>query len=189
LPYDWIIEGDIKSCFDNISHHHLMEKLRHRVADRKVTQLIGQFLRAGVLSEQQFLRTETGTPQGGIISPLLANIALSDIEARYARWVDHRTKIQSRRRCDGVAAAHGARNRDRTAGRPVFLPVRYADDFVVLISGRKEDAIAEKEALAEHLRQTTGFQCSSRRVLPYLNSSPGCATPLSMRHAKPAHAW
>lgn len=164
LPYDWIIEGDIKGCFDNIGHHHLMEKLRERVADRKVTRLIGQFLKAGVLSEEQFLRTETGTPQGGIISPLLANIALSDIEARYARWVDHRTKIQSRRTCDGVAAAHGARNRDRAAGRPVFLPVRYADDFVVLISGSKADAIAEKEALAEDLRRTMGLELSPEKT-------------------------
>ena len=74
LPYDWIIEGDIKGCFDNIGHHHLMEKLRERVADRKVTRLIGQFLKAGVLSEEQFLRTETGTPQGGIITPLTQKV-------------------------------------------------------------------------------------------------------------------
>ncbi|MER8714280.1 reverse transcriptase/maturase family protein [Mesorhizobium sp. M1295] len=78
MPYPRAIEGDIKGCFDNISHHHLLDKLRKRVADRRVTRLIGQFLKAGVLSEGQFLRTEAGTPQGWIISPLLANRAQRD---------------------------------------------------------------------------------------------------------------
>ena len=83
LPYTWVIEGDIKGCFDNINHHHLMNQARARVADQRVTRLVGQFLKAGVLAEDQFLRTDDGTPQGGIISPLLANIALSAIEERY----------------------------------------------------------------------------------------------------------
>ena len=52
--------------------------------------MVGQFLKAGVLAEDQFLRTDTGTPQGGIVSPLLSNIALSAIEERYERWVYHR---------------------------------------------------------------------------------------------------
>ena len=85
MPYNWIIEGDIKGCFDNINHHHLMDRLRASVADRRVTGLVGQFLKSGVLAEDQFLRTDNGTPQGGIISPLLANIALSAIEERYER--------------------------------------------------------------------------------------------------------
>jgi retron-type reverse transcriptase len=164
LPYKWVIEGDIKSCFDNINHHHLLDQLRNRVADRKVIRLVGQFLKAGVLSEQEFYRTETGTPQGGIISPLLANIALSAIEARYARWVDQRTKIQARRTCDGVSAARHIRNSDRAAGRSVFLPVRYADDFVVLISGTEEDAVAETAALAEHLSRITGLELSPEKT-------------------------
>ncbi len=64
-------------------------------------KLVGQFLKAGVLSEEQFLRTDAGTPQGGILSPLLANIALSAIEERYERWTYHRTKTQARRESDG----------------------------------------------------------------------------------------
>jgi RNA-directed DNA polymerase len=129
-----------------------------------VTRLVAQFLKAGVLAEDQFLRTEAGTPQGGIISPLLANNALSAIEARYTRWVEHRTKIQSRRTCSGMAAALQARNRDRKAGRIVFFPVRYADDFVILVSGTKDDAIAEKDALANHLRATTGLELSPEKT-------------------------
>lgn len=117
LPYAWVIEGDVKGCFDNINHHLLLNRLRARVADRKTVRLVKQFLKAGVLSEDSFLRTEAGTPQGGIISPLLANIALSAIEERYERWVEHRSKLQARRTCDGVQAANSARQRDRKRSR------------------------------------------------------------------------
>lgn len=161
FPYPWIIEGDIKGCFDNINHHHLMDRIRLRVADRRVTRLIGQFLKVGVLAEDQFLRTDAGTPQGGIISPLLANVALSAIEER---WVEHRTKIRAHRQGDGVAAARGARQRDDRAGLCVCYPVRYADDFVVMVSGTREDAIAEKSALAEYLRRTTGLELSPEKT-------------------------
>lgn len=164
LPYPWIIEGDIKGCFDNLSHHHLLDRLRLRVADRKMIRLIGRFLKAGVLAEDQFLRTDSGSPQGGIVSPLLANIALSAVEEHYERWVNHRSKIQARRQSDGAVAATRARGRDRAAGRCVFLPVRYADDFVVLVSGTQAEAYAEKTALAEHLRQTTGLELSPEKT-------------------------
>ena len=108
-PYQWVIEGDIKGCFDNIDHHQLMERVRARVADGKVTRLIAQFLKAGVLSDGFLLPTDKGTPQGGVISPLLANIALGIIEERYERWTHHRrrsrlaAKVMLRRRRCGHA--------------------------------------------------------------------------------------
>lgn len=71
-PYQWVIEGDIKGCFDNIDHHRLMERVRARVSDGKLTRLITQFLRAGVLSDGFLLVTDKGTPRGGVISPPLA---------------------------------------------------------------------------------------------------------------------
>jgi len=154
-------DGQSDGCsFDNISHHLLLERLRKRVADRRVVRLIGRFLKAGVLAEDQFLRTEAGTPQGGIVSPLLSNVALSVIEERYERWVYHRRKLRACRRSDGAKAAMQARHRDRTAGCCVFFPVRYADDFVVLVSGTQEEAMAEKTALADYLRRTTGLELS-----------------------------
>jgi group II intron reverse transcriptase/maturase len=142
-PYQWVIEGDIKGCFDNIDHHQLMERVRARVADGKVTRLIAQFLKAGVLSDGFLLPTDKGTPQGGVISPLLANIALGLIEERYERWTHHRRKIQARRKSDATTAALWARMTDRKAGRAVFFPIRYADDFVVLVSGTREQAEQE----------------------------------------------
>ena len=69
--------------FDNIDHHALMVRLRRRVGDPKVSRLVWAFLKSGILSEQQFTRSEAGTPQGGILSPLLANIALGVLDERY----------------------------------------------------------------------------------------------------------
>ncbi|MCP3994760.1 MAG: group II intron reverse transcriptase/maturase, partial [bacterium] len=67
LPYQWAIEGDIKGCFDNIDHHAVMVRVRRRIGDRKLTRLVLAFLKAGVLAEEQFLRKDSGTPQGGIL--------------------------------------------------------------------------------------------------------------------------
>jgi retron-type reverse transcriptase len=166
-PYNWVIEGDIKSCFDYIDHHRLLNRLRARVADRRMVRLIRRFLKAGILAENQLLRTDAATPQGGVLSPLLANIALSAIEGRYERWVCHRHKTQARRTCDGVTTAGSARSTDRKAGRAVFFPVRYAGDFVILVSGSREQADAERQALAEYLHETRGLPClRKRRRLP-----------------------
>ena len=163
-PYQWVIEGDIKGCFDHIDHHRLMQRLRQRVADRKVNRLIVQFLKAGVLTEEQLVRTDAGTPQGGIISPLLANIALSAIEERYERWTDRRTKTRENRKSDGVTAAMFTRGSDRRAGRAVFFPIRYADDFVILVHGSRQEAEIEKTALAEYLRQKLRLELSPEKT-------------------------
>jgi len=156
-PYPWIIEGDIKGCFDNLSQHQILERIRRRSADRKVNRLIRAFLKAGVLAEDQFIRTDAGTPQGGNLSPLLANIALEVIEERYARWV-YRAKDKEQ------DAASYARRSDRKAGKPVFFPIRYADDFVILVSGTYDDAVKEKEALAVYLKDTAKLTLSKEKT-------------------------
>ena len=163
-PYQWVIEGDIKGCFDHIDHHLLMNRVRQHCGDRRVNRLLGQFLKAGVLAEDQFFRTDAGTPQGGIISPLLANIALSIIEERYERWVNHQTKRQPRRTSSGVQAALRARSTDRRAGRTVFFPIRYADDFVVLVCGTEAQARAEQQALETVLKDGMGLALSPEKT-------------------------
>jgi RNA-directed DNA polymerase len=80
MPCQLVIEGDIQGCFDNIHHHLLMERVRMHSADRKMNQLLVRFLKGGILSEELFHKTEAGNHQGGISSPLLANIALSIVE-------------------------------------------------------------------------------------------------------------
>lgn len=164
FPYQWVIEGDIKGCFDHISHHQVLERIRRRSGDRKVNRLIHAFLKAGVLAEDQFIRTDAGTPQGGIVSPLIANVALSVIEEKYERWVHHQKKLKARRTCDGIQAAMRVRMSDRKAGRPVFFPIRYADDCVVLVSGTYEDALKEKESLAEYLKDIAKLDLSEEKT-------------------------
>jgi group II intron reverse transcriptase/maturase len=128
LPYPWAIEGDIKGCFDNIDHHGLMQRVRRRIRDGKANRLVLAFLKAGVLSEDQFLRTETGTPQGGILSPLLANIALAMIDERYERWVCPRqAPTLLKNAADVMKRAEKNRDYDRRR-KPVLVPIRYADD-------------------------------------------------------------
>jgi group II intron reverse transcriptase/maturase len=163
-PYEWVIEGDIKGCFDNIDHHVVMTRLRRRVHDRKVCRVVLAFLKAGILHNGAFKRTKTGTPQGGVLSPLLANIVLSAIEERYGRF----TKWSHRK--DGKPYAHPGqelrkfRRRERLAGRTVFLPIRYADDFVILVYGTEEQARAEKESLAVFLDEELKMTLSPEKT-------------------------
>jgi RNA-directed DNA polymerase len=79
--YEWIVEGDIKACFDEISHPALMDRVRARVGDNRVLALVKAFLKAGILGEDRLLReNRAGTPQGSILSPLLSNVALSVLD-------------------------------------------------------------------------------------------------------------
>ena len=78
--YQWVIEGDIASYFDTIPQRRLNQAIKRRVADRDIKDLLWQFLRAGVMYKGTFSATLTGTPQGGIISPLLANIYLDELD-------------------------------------------------------------------------------------------------------------
>ena len=116
-------QGDIKGCFDNIDHHHVMTCLRRRVVDRRVTLLVRAFLKAGVLSEGALVRTKAGTPQGGVLSPLLANIMLTGIERRYAKYVSPRLTRDGKPYARPGDAIRKFRHYERKAGRPVFLPI------------------------------------------------------------------
>jgi RNA-directed DNA polymerase len=128
--YEWVFEADIKACFDEIDHAALMGRVRERVGDQRVLGWVKAFLRAGILTEQGLNReTITGTPQGGILSPLLANIALSVLDEHFtAHWA--------------ALGPDWQRRKHRRAGRPAMRLVRYADDFVVLIAGTRDDADA-----------------------------------------------
>lgn len=115
LSGGWVLELDIKSYFDTVNHAKLQELLRKRVNDGVVRRLIGKWLNAGVLEEGRVYRSEVGTPQGGVISPLLANVYLHEV---LDVWFE-----------DVV--------RPRLHGR-AFM-VRYADD-AVLVFDREDDA-------------------------------------------------
>src|SRR5213076_1119924 len=79
--YRWVLDADIEAAFDNLSHSFAMDRVRKRVKDKRVLALVKAFLKAGVLTELgEHRETLTGTPQGGILSPLIFNIALSVLD-------------------------------------------------------------------------------------------------------------
>jgi RNA-directed DNA polymerase len=128
--YEWVFEADIKACFDEIDHTALMGRVRHRIGDKRVLGWVKAFLRAGILTEDGLNRnTITGTPQGGILSPLLANIALSVLDEHFTRKWE-------------ALGPYWTRAKRRRAGEPAMRLVRYADDFVVMVAGTRDDADA-----------------------------------------------
>ena len=137
--YRWVLDADIEACFDSISHTALMDRVRTRVKDKRVLALVKAFLKAGVLTELgERQDTTTGTPQGGILSPLLANIALSALDEHVMQpWQP-----------GGPMSTPGKRGYRHTKGRPTWRIVRYADDFVILVHGTRAHTEALREDVA-----------------------------------------
>jgi RNA-directed DNA polymerase len=153
--YFWVIEGDISSYFDTINHKKLLKLLMRRIKDRKILRLIWKFLRAGVMEKKLFRDTKLGTPQGGIISPLLANIYLHELDRYMKRYTDIPQKGKTERRRQGQAN---------------YVYVRYADDFVVLANGRREEAEGLKEELCTFLKESLSLTLSKDKTkITHLN--------------------
>lgn len=125
----WLLDADISKFFDSIDHKELMAVIKHRVIDRSLLRLIGKWLAAGVVEEDgRRIRAKKGTPQGGVISPLLANIFLHYVVDVFVHeW--RKTEVKGE----------------------IYI-VRYADDFVIACE-HKEDALALLEALEKRLRE------------------------------------
>jgi RNA-directed DNA polymerase len=122
--YEWVLEGDITACFDEISHPALMDRVRTRIGDKRVLALVKAFLKAGILTERGTAQdTITGTPQGGILSPLLANVALSVLDEHFAKAPG------------GPQSTTKQRWTRRQRGLPNYRLIRYADDFVIWCPG------------------------------------------------------
>jgi RNA-directed DNA polymerase len=138
----WILEGDIKGCFDNISHQWLIDNIP---MDKSVLK---QFLKAGYIFERRLFPTEAGTPQGGIISPILANMTLDGIEKILADKY-HKTR-------SGRIDSH-------LAGKYKVNFVRYADDFIV--TAKTEEVAKEVKELIRGFLKERGLELSDEKTL------------------------
>jgi RNA-directed DNA polymerase len=135
--YEWVLEADIRACFDEIDHTALMERLRARVKDKRVLALVKAFLKAGVMTaDGEREKAYAGTPQGGVLSPLLANVALSALDEHFARQWQSASWRRAKRRSQGLGN---------------WRLVRYADDFVVMVWGTRQHAEALRAEAAAAL--------------------------------------
>jgi RNA-directed DNA polymerase len=151
--YEWVVEGDITACFDEISHPALMGRVRKRVGDKRILALVKAFLKAGILSEDKILRaTGTGTPQGSILSPLLSNVALSVLD----EYIDQAP--------GGPGISREQRLRRRRNGLSNYRLIRYADDWCLVVSGTRADAEALREEIAIVL-SSMGLRLSQEKTL------------------------
>jgi RNA-directed DNA polymerase len=158
IKYNWVVEGDIKGFFDNVNHNILLKQLWHMgIRDRRVLMIIKEMLKAGIMNEIK--RNEMGTPQGGIISPLLANVYLHKLDNWISReWEDKKLRNGTKSR---VARLSSLRNYS-TITKPEFF-VRYADDWV-LFTNSKENAEKWKYRIKEFLNEKLKLELSDEKT-------------------------
>jgi RNA-directed DNA polymerase len=135
----WVIEGDIKGCFDNINHSHITDTLRTWHITDGINQSIGQMLKSKIFYDGSITDSEMGTPQGGVISPLLANVALTTL--------------------DKYCQQFGRKNSRYTVS-PI---VRYADDFIIVCENEPEAEII-KVKVAQYLKEKLGLELSGEKT-------------------------
>ena len=186
----WFVEGDIKGCFDNIDHKVLLSVLGEKLHDNRFLRLLKYLLKAGYLEDWKYGRTLSGTPQGGVVSPILANIYL-DLLDKYVENVlipAHTRGTQRRRnpvyRALGSRLAYHRKKGNHSLGKALrkemqqhpsgdpYDPgyrrlryVRYADDFVLGFIGPKAEAGQIKDSLETFLRDTLTLELSREKTL------------------------
>jgi group II intron reverse transcriptase/maturase len=144
----WVLEADIESFFDSVDHTKLREILQRRVRDGVLLRLIGKWLNAGVLEAGNVHHPEAGTPQGGVISPLLANVYLHEV---LDEWFEHEVMPRLHGRC--------------------FL-VRYADDFVIVFA-QEDDARRVMDVLPKRFgKYGLRLHPEKTRLVPFRRPSP-----------------
>jgi len=135
--YHWVLEADVQACFDELGHTPIMERLRRRIKDKRVCALVKAFLKSGImttLGERE--ESTTGTQQGGILSPLIANIALSALDDHFdQQWHQDMGTVHQR-------------VRRRRQGLGTWKLIRFADDFVIVVHGQRRHAEALREEVA-----------------------------------------
>ena len=148
--FTWIIEGDVKSCFDEISHKAILRCIREKVMDNKFLKLIDRLMKAGVEIDGVVHPTVKGVPQGGVASPLLANVVLNKLD-----WFLHSKGFY------GSAAMW----RRSTHNLPNVRFARYADDWCVFLTRcNRQYAERLKDEIRDFLRETCGLELSAEKT-------------------------
>jgi len=143
----WVLEGDIRGCFDNISHEHILRTLKSWDVKRNIRNIIERMMKAKVLFNDIIENVDTGTPQGGILSPMLANVALTALD-------DY---------CYKNFGIH-VRQSKKLGGNYTQSPiVRYADDFVIVCKSKRE-AEFTKGKIATFLKENIGLELSNEKT-------------------------
>ncbi|NJO20152.1 MAG: hypothetical protein HC838_08960 [Spirulinaceae cyanobacterium RM2_2_10] len=185
----WFIEGDIKGCFDNIDHDVLLNILARDIQDGRLLELIRRSLKAGVMEDWTYKPSYNGVPQGGILSPLLSNIYLNELDAyiedelipQYSKGKDRATNPDYARVTQQVRTARrrGDSNLNELIELRRQLPsgdrhdpnyrrlkyCRYADDFILGFIGTRQEAEAIKEAIGTFLRDKLRLEMSDEKTL------------------------
>jgi group II intron reverse transcriptase/maturase len=186
----WFIEGDIAQCFDKLSHEKLIELLRRHIHDERFIRLVQQLLDAGYMEEWSYNQTLSGVPQGGIVSPLLANILLNELDTfvetvlipRYTRGTRRSANPEYRRlialswlhrkRGNVERAKELKRQAQKLPSKKMDDPnyrrltyVRYADDFLLGFIGPREEAEEIKRLLRAFLHEELKLELSEEKTL------------------------
>lgn len=194
----WFVEGDIKGFFDHIDHEVLVRLVGQKIKDARITQLLYKMLKAGYMEDWRFNHTISGTPQGGIISPLLANIYLNELDTfvagikaefdkpngrernpdymKVAAHVHYISKMLKRKDLSAEQIRFYQEERKKYRRIMLSLPskaqtdkrltyVRYADDFLIGITGSKEDCVAIKGKIKEYLANKLKLELSDEKTL------------------------
>ena len=189
----WWVEGDIRGFFDNVSHDTLVTILSKRITDKRFLHLIGQFLKVGYVEDWRYHQTYSGVPQGGNLSPLLANIYLNELDQIMAKKIAEYTKGADRKRTDEYQQISSKTARAKKKARktgdwtrhkelrkemlktPAKDPqdpdyrrlhyVRYADDWLVGVIGSKADAVELKRWVETYLREELQLELSAEKTL------------------------
>jgi RNA-directed DNA polymerase len=148
--YYWVIEGDIKAAFDSIHHQILIKLLEKRIADKRFLSLIERFLKSGIMEGRLFKRTDIGTPQGGICSPILANIYLHQLDLFWWNKYGNLHRKEKERR--------------RTKHLGNCALIRYADDWLLLTNGGKAEAIRLKDEFKDFLWSELKLELSPEKT-------------------------
>ncbi|WP_164491716.1 reverse transcriptase/maturase family protein [Staphylospora marina] len=160
----WFIQGNLGGVFENIDHQKLVEILKKRIEDERFVNLIRKFLRAGYLKDWRYHGTYSGTPQGGIIGPVLTNIFLDRLDKHVA---------DIRERFEGSGFQPNPTGAGPTdGGNKRLRHVRYADRFLIGIIGSKADARRIREEIAAFARERLNVSLPEENLLITHSSEP-----------------